>query len=307
MSVANRRGALSPFILRLVVGSIGTAAVGVILVSVLIARRRKRIRTQETALQPPPPEERSRQPSFLQNLVIAVVASVISGVALYFITPLLSPALLDTTQRPDIAGITGDASISAEPQQSVDPDLIVGEDALEPVDESETVATSEPAPPEPAATEQGSESTSPIEVAAPAIDVLVADTTTTWEGLLQPPRGFEEVPRLEERLQIVGASVAAIMQLTGQDPLVPFETLEPRILLDGAGLSSILLPIAPPTAAMDMTSRALIQGAQVVRILEPVGPSLPYPGLRSARVLIEGAKASMSLELNVPELDQHDT
>ena len=127
--------------LRLVVGSIGTAAVGVILVSVLIARRRKRIRAQEAAVQSTPVQVKSRQPGILPSFLLAVLGSLIAGVALYFITPLLSHALLDTAQRSDIAGITGDASISAEPQQSVDPDLIVGEDALEPVDESETVAT----------------------------------------------------------------------------------------------------------------------------------------------------------------------
>lgn len=293
--------------LRLVVGSVGTAAVGVILVTLLIARRRKRIRNEETALQPTPPEERSRQPSFLQNLVIAVVASVVSGVALYFITPLLSPALLDTTQRSDIAGISGDASITSEPQDSLAPDLIVGEDAPEPVDESETVATSEPAPPEPSGTGEGSESTSLLEAGPPAVDVLVVDTTTEWEALLQPPIAFDGISPGDERLQIVSASVTAIVQLTSPDLRMPFEALEPRILLDEAAVTSIVLPIAPPIETMPMTPRALIQGAQVVTILEPVGPSSPCTGLCSARVLIEGAKTSMLLELDVPELDQQDT
>ena len=298
---------MTPFVFRLVVGSAGTAAVGAFLITLLVVRRRKRARRQETILQPTASGKQPRQPGLLQTLVISVVASVISGVLLFFITPLFTPDSRDTAQLSDIPQAIRDDSAVAEPERPLDLDLAAEEPAPEPVKESEAPSTIGPTPLEPIDMENDREPAPVVEVRTPQADVLVVDTTTEWEALLQPPIAFDEVVFGDGRLQIVGASVSVIVQLTGPDPLVPFEPPEPRILLDETSVSSILRPIAPPIETMTMDSRVLIQGAQSVKTLKPAAPSLPCPGLRAARVLIEDARATMLLELNVPELDQQDT
>jgi len=298
---------LSPFIFRLVVGAAGTAAVGAFLITLLVVRRRKRARRQETIRQPTASGEQPRQPGLLQTLVISVIASVISGVLLFFIIPLFTPDSRDTAQRSDISQASSDDFTVVESEHPLDSDPAAEEPAPEPVEESEGPLATEPASLESIATQDDEEPTSVVEARAPGVDVLVVDTTTEWEALLQPPIAFDEVVFGDGRLQIVGASVSVIVQLASPDPLVPFESPERRILLDETSVSGILRPIAPPIETMAMDSRVLIQGAQSVKTLIPAAPPLPCPGLRAARVLIEDARATMLLELSVPGLDQQDT
>ena len=294
---------MSPLTLRFVVGAVGTAAVGALLVTVLIVRRRKRARAQEAVPQAAPTEKRPRQPGLLQTLVVSVFASVISGVLLFFITPLFAPDSSDTAPRADIPQVATDDSAIDGREHPLDLDLVPEGPALEELEESIAPPAMEPTPPEPIEPEDDEEPAQVIEPTTPEADVLVTDATAKWEALLHPPTKFGEIVPSDNRLRISGAATSTIMQISGPDSRLSPEILEPRILFGQVGVSQILYPITPASEEMKLDPRPFIEGACAVNLLRPSAPPSPGPPMQAARLLVENARTTVLLEMEVPALD----
>jgi len=294
--------ALSPFVLRLIVGFVGAAAVGASLITLLVVRRRKRARGQEAVPQPPAPGERPRQPGLLQTLIVSVAASVISGVLLFFITPLFAPESPDTIQRSDISqAISADSAVT-EAESPLDSDIIAEESELVAAEQSEASSSPEPGEPETTVPGGDREVAPAVDVTAPDIDVLLADTTAEWDALLRPPAAFNEFVPGDGRLQIAGASTSKITQLTALDPRLSPEISEPRILLGQVGVTQIQYPITPTSEKMAMDPRPIIEGARAVSLLWPSAPPSPGPQVLAGRVLVENAGTTLLLGMDVPDL-----
>ena len=192
---------MSPLTLRFVVGAAGTAAVGALLITLLVVRRRKRAREQDAVPQAAPAEKRPRQPGLLQTLVVSVFASVISGVLLFFITPLFAPDSSDTAPRADIPQVATDDSAIDEREHPLDLDLVSEGPASENLEESIAPPAIEPAPPEPIDPGNDEDPAEVIEPTTPETDVLVTDTTAEWDAQLQPPTEFDEIVPSDNRLR----------------------------------------------------------------------------------------------------------
>ena len=293
---------MSPLTLRLLVGAAGTAGVGAFLVGLLILRRRKRMRKQDAAVQADTGTagERPNQPGLLQTLIVSVVASVISGVLLFFITPLFAPGSSDTAQQSELAEATVSDSTIAETEPPPDSDPESEESAPEALEETADPSSIGTTPLAPSDTEDDSETTSLVEVRTPEAAVVLADTTAEWDALLQPPMAFDEGAHGAGRLRISGASTSKISQLSPPDSHDLLEISDPRVVLGQASTSRTLYPVIPQSAEMRIDPRPIIDGASAANLLRPMPLASPHPQIRASRILVQNAVTTLLVNLSCP-------
>lgn len=298
---------MSELTVRLLVGVLGTAVVASVLITVFVIRRRRRVIAVDAEPQAATTTERVRQPGWVQNIVVSVVASVISGIALFFIVPLFAPATSPTVDEPSAA------------HESVEVD---GEDAVSELPSSLDMIQDETTPPttEDDAVESDSETVQPVRTAeapstadTPVIDdgvehtpleLVISDNTSLWEAALHEPEQLDEVAPAAERILVEGASATTTVELIATGVSVSPITAELRIQLDGASTTEVLSLAALAPTGMSTDLRVLIEGAATVEKLDALPPSHADLVLGRVRLLIEGAAITELLELAAPQIEK---